>query len=58
MKNFIIGIIWLGYVWSAAYTFKLFPWGEDMEWWYIPHLFTLAILILPMIKVSAEIEGL
>lgn len=31
-------------IWLSAFTFYLFPWGQDMEWWYIPHALTAIII--------------
>ena len=55
MKYFLITLIWLAYIWGSAYTFFLFPWGVVMEWWYVPHLFTLLSAVPPFIKLSEEI---
>lgn len=28
-------------LWALFYTFALFPWERTMQWWQLPHLFTL-----------------
>ena len=35
----------LGAIWAAFYTFHLFPLGEDLEWWNIPHMLTAASFV-------------
>ena len=55
MKYFLIALIWLTYIWGSAYTFFLFPWGADMKWWYVTHLFTLLSAVPPLTKLSEEI---
>lgn len=35
----------LGAMWAAFYTFHLFPFGEDLEWWNIPHILTAATFV-------------
>lgn len=27
--------------WASCYSFELFPWSGDMEWWYLPHMVTI-----------------
>ena len=31
----------LAMVWASSYSFELFPWSDDMEWWYFPPLMTI-----------------
>ena len=31
----------LAMVWASCYSFELFPWSGDMEWWHLPHLATI-----------------
>jgi hypothetical protein len=57
MKTFIQLLIWLTYIWGACYTFYLFPWTKDVvEWWYVPHVFTLALVSIPLIHLSILVD--
>ena len=33
----------LATVWATCYSFELFPWSDDVEWWYFPHLMTILV---------------
>lgn len=46
----------LGYVWLAAYIFRVWPWTSEWCWWYIPQ--ACSVGALGCIIIFSEVLGL
>ena len=49
----------LAMVWASCYSFEMFPWSGDMEWWYLPHLATILAVnwIVLVWAVARAVDG-
>ena len=55
--NTLTWILWCIFVWGACYSFVLFPWKPPtIEWWCIPHLFTIATSAAFLVYILCNIE--
>ena len=43
MRLAVASVAGLAALWAIFYTFKLFPWGNSIYWWQIPHLTTMFV---------------
>jgi len=57
MKLLLYSTLWLLYIWVSAYTFTLWPWPkESLQWWCIPHLYTLIVIAVLLFRFCVFIE--